>query len=184
MVSSGKHLVLRHPLQYEHDQSRSYLPSAAGQAAYYQAETCGGLAVCQPLNRISNHHHFQGENPAEEVFFNKPTSQPEGTGTPLQKAYTQDPYRSCSWQLPKTESEVPRMSSDVGVSRIWNRMLDAAFDNSNRRKHGMGLMGKIPRKRRMMRHVPEPSRKRKLGGNSCDHRPYFTHWVTAVQVAE
>ena len=40
--------------------------------------------------------------------------------------------RSCSWQLPKTESEVPRMSSDVGVSRIWNRMLDAAFDNSNR----------------------------------------------------
>lgn len=24
------------------------------------------------------------------------------------------------------------MSSDVGVSRIWNRMLDAAFDNSNR----------------------------------------------------
>ena len=41
-------------------------------------------------------------------------------------------FRSCSWQLPKTESEVPRMSSDVGVSRIWNRMLDAAFDNSNR----------------------------------------------------
>jgi hypothetical protein len=30
------------------------------------------------------------------------------------------------------ESEVPRMCSDVGVSRIWNRMLDAAFDNSNR----------------------------------------------------
>ena len=43
-------------------------------------------------------------------------------------------FRSCSWQLPKTESEVPRMSSDVGVSRIWNRMLDAAFDNSNRYK--------------------------------------------------
>ena len=51
-----------------------------------------------------------------------------------------------------------------------------------RRKHGMGLMGKIPRKRRMMRHVPEPSRKRKLGGNSCDHRPYFTYWVSFVQL--
>ena len=50
-----------------HTVSRSYLPSAAGQAAYYQAETCGGLAVCQPLTRISNHHHFQGESPAEEV---------------------------------------------------------------------------------------------------------------------
>ena len=46
---------------------RSYLPSAAGQAAYYQAETCGGLAVCQPLTRITQHHHLQGESPAEEV---------------------------------------------------------------------------------------------------------------------
>ena len=48
--------------------------------------------------------------------------------------------RSCSWQLPKTESEVPRMSSDVGVSRIWNRMLDAAFDNSNRYVHTNNLL--------------------------------------------
>ena len=56
-----------HPLLSDHLTSRSYLPSAAGQAAYYQAETCGGLAVCQPLTRISNHQHFQGENPAEEV---------------------------------------------------------------------------------------------------------------------
>ena len=57
----------QHPLVCDHLVSRSYLPSAAGQAAYYQAETCGGLAVCQPLTRISNHQHFQGENPAEEV---------------------------------------------------------------------------------------------------------------------
>ena len=57
----------QHPLVCDHLVSRSYLPSAAGQAAYYQAETCGGLAVCQPLTRISNHHHAQGENPAEEV---------------------------------------------------------------------------------------------------------------------
>jgi len=220
-LSGGQHV-----LEAEHLASRSYLPSAAGQAAYYQvlsslehlldqlfhlnfhqAETCGGLAVCQPLTRISNHHHFQGENPAEEVFFNKPTSQPEVLGTPMQKPYTQDPYRglpekvakagenyhypyynycacrSCSWQLPKTENEVPRMSSDVGVSRIWNRMLDAAFDNSNRRKHGMGLLGKVMRKRRLTRRMPESSRKRKLGGNARDHRPYFTHWVTFVQVA-
>jgi len=205
MVSSFKHKAEQHPLEGDHLQSRSYLPSAAGQAAYYQAETCGGLAVCQPLTRISNHHHFSGESPAEEVFFNKPTSQPESSMTSIQKQYTQDPYRficslstadyyyqypyyycncrSCSWQLPKTENEVPRMSSDVGVSRIWNRMLDAAFDNSNRRKHGMGLLGKVMRKRRLTRRMPESSRKRKLGGNSKDHRPYFTYWVTFVQVA-
>ncbi len=34
------------------------------------------------------------------------------------------------------------MSSDVGASRIWNRLLDAAFDNSDRRKHGMGAIGR------------------------------------------
>ena len=28
------------------------------------------------------------------------------------------------------------------------------------------------------------SRKRKLGGNARDHRPYFTHWVTFVQVKD
>jgi hypothetical protein len=47
----------------------------------------------------------------------------------------------------------------------------------------MGLLGKVLRKRRPARHMPEPSRKRKLGGNSRDHRPYFTYWVSFVQVA-
>ena len=59
--------LLGHPLVSDHMVSRSYLPSAAGQTAYYQAETLGGLAVCQPLTRLPNHHHFQGESPAEEV---------------------------------------------------------------------------------------------------------------------
>ena len=39
------------------------------------------------------------------------------------------------------------------------------------------------RKKRLTRRMPESSRKRKLGGNSRDHRPYFTYWVTFVQVA-
>ena len=49
-----------------------------------------------------------------------------------------------SWQLPRPEADLsqPRMSSDVGASRIWNRLLDAAFDNSDRRKHGMGIVGR------------------------------------------
>ena len=52
-----------------------------------------------------------------------------------------------------------------------------------RRKHGMGLLGKVMRKKRLTRRMPESSRKRKLGGNSRDHRPYFTYWVTFVQAA-
>ena len=47
----------------------------------------------------------------------------------------------------------------------------------------MGLLGKVMRKKRLSRRLPESSRKRKLGGNSKDHRPYFTYWVTFVQTA-
>ena len=81
-------------------------------------------------------------------------------------------------------ADLPRMSSDVGASRIWNRLLDAAFDNSDRRKHGMGIVGRIVtrRQRRVTRRPPESNRKRKLGGNAGDHRPYFTYWITVVQV--
>jgi len=90
------------------------------------------------------------------------------------------------------------MSSDVGASRIWNRLLDAAFDNSDRRKHGMGAVGRAANARR-----PGANLRRSGGGNSgsssstsmcgrprknvggmgnaLDHRPYFTYWVSAVQ---
>lgn len=115
------------------------------------------------------------------------------------------------------------MSSDVGASRIWNRLLDAAFDNSDRRKHGMGALGRALRgggggRRSRLRggggflrcsstaaysssgwrraaaggggllggglsaaDTSTDPRRRKLGGNAGDHRPYFTYWITAVQ---
>ena len=38
------------------------------------------------------------------------------------------------------------------------------------------------RQRRATRRPPESNRKRKLGGNSGDHRPYFTYWITLVQI--
>ena len=38
------------------------------------------------------------------------------------------------------------------------------------------------RQRRVTRRPPESNRKRKLGGNAGDHRPYFTYWITFVQV--
>ena len=61
--------------------------------------------------------------------------------------------------------------------------LDAAFDNSDRRKHGMGYLGRMMTgRRRAKRRAPESTRKRKLGGNSVDHRPFFTYWMTTVQI--
>ena len=38
------------------------------------------------------------------------------------------------------------------------------------------------RQRRATRRPPESNRKRKLGGNDVDHRPYFTYWITMVQI--
>ncbi|QQP53244.1 Uncharacterized protein FKW44_005654, partial [Caligus rogercresseyi] len=85
---------------------------------------------------------------------------------------------SCSWQLPRPEQDLPRMSSDVGASRIWNRLLDAAFDNSDRRKHGMGVVGRLlHRKRAAKRRGPAAESR-----NSLDYRPYFTYWITFVQI--
>ena len=46
----------------------------------------------------------------------------------------------------------------------------------------MGLLGRLLTKRRAVRRSPESNRKRKLGGNAGDHRPYFTYWMTFVQI--
>ena len=66
-------------------------------------------------------------------------------------------FRTCqqtpSWQLPRPDADLPRMSSDVGASRIWNRLLDAAFDNSDRRKHGMGFVGRMGTKYRKSYYI-------------------------------
>lgn len=35
-----------------------------------------------------------------------------------------------------------RSSAHIGRSRIWNRILDSCFDNSDRRQYGRGLMGR------------------------------------------
>ncbi|TRY68543.1 hypothetical protein TCAL_07253 [Tigriopus californicus] len=180
------HKVPIHQIVAEHDISRSYQPSMTGIAAYYQAEQSGGLAVCPPpLPRVPSSHHLHGESPAEEVFFTKPNCDGDDLSFQKRIAYNSDQYRSCSWQLPRPDAPdlPPRMSSDVGASRIWNRLLDAAFDNSDRRKHGMGVVGRVvSSRRRATRRPPESNRKRKLGGNSSDHRPYFTYWMTTVQI--
>lgn len=31
--------------------------------------------------------------------------------------------------------------SSVGLGRIWNKIMDKAFDNSDRRKFGIGILG-------------------------------------------
>lgn len=39
-----------------------------------------------------------------------------------------------------------RSSAHIGRSRIWNRILDSCFDNSDRRQYGSGIAGRIFRR--------------------------------------
>ncbi|CAG0917588.1 unnamed protein product [Notodromas monacha] len=67
----------------------------------------------------------------------------------------------------------------VGMSRVWRRALDSVFDNSDRRQHGMGFVyryigGSWRKSGRRERRTPRD--------DMDDYRPYFTSWVTAVQI--
>jgi hypothetical protein len=70
---------------------------------------------------------------------------------------------------------------EVGCSRIWSRVLDRVFDNSNRRQYGMGVLGRCFG--RSMKHsVTNKKFVKDQLDNIEDHRPFFTYWVTTVQV--
>ncbi|RXG72692.1 Inactive rhomboid protein 1 [Armadillidium vulgare] len=90
-----------------------------------------------------------------------------------------------------------RGSARIGRCRIWRRILDHCFDNSDRRQYGMGLFGNlylslIPRLKRIKERVmsylllkifnERIKKVRKQLDEIEDYRPYFTWWVTTVQV--
>lgn len=85
------------------------------------------------------------------------------------------------WQRPSS-SEVDSLlrTTDIGMKRIWNRILDHAFDNSDRRQYGMGIVGKFFNRR--FRRDRLTSDVRSQLDDIDDHRPYFTYWVTTVQI--
>ncbi|XP_039290855.1 inactive rhomboid protein 1 isoform X2 [Nilaparvata lugens] len=68
-----------------------------------------------------------------------------------------------------------------GASRIHGQILDTATDNSNRRQYGMGVVGRFfgrSLKRSVMNREPVRTQLEDLE----DHRPFFTYWVTTVQI--
>lgn len=53
--------------------------------------------------------------------------------------------RYSNWQRnPSRRVEDDHMPS-IGMSKIWGRVLDRAFDNSDRRQYGMGFIGRLCR---------------------------------------
>lgn len=87
--------------------------------------------------------------------------------------------RSSNWRRPP--SEPSDSGPEVGCSRIWSRVLDRVFDNSNRRQYGMGVVGRFFG-HSMKRSVTNRKAVREQLDDIEDHRPFFTYWVTTVQV--
>lgn len=83
-----------------------------------------------------------------------------------------------SWHRPPPQVELP--SSDIGLKRIWSKFLAPGFDNFNRRQYGMGLVGRTLNRRIRQERITSDV-KQQLD-DIDDHRPFFTCWVTTVQI--
>ncbi|XP_024940887.1 inactive rhomboid protein 1 isoform X3 [Cephus cinctus] len=110
--------------------------------------------------------------------------------------YTSRPgYRTSSWRRSRDvlgpEDEVTgglqydepvNLRRDInGATRISPSTIDRVFDNSNRRQYGMGIVGRFFGRsfRKSVAHKPDV---KKQLDDIEDHRPYFTYWITTVQV--
>ncbi|XP_033215462.1 inactive rhomboid protein 1 [Belonocnema kinseyi] len=73
------------------------------------------------------------------------------------------------------------LRKEMGGKRIPPATIDRIFDNSNRRLYGMGIVGRFFGRsfRKSVAHKPDV---RKQLDDFEDHRPYFTYWITTVQV--
>ncbi|XP_043241505.1 inactive rhomboid protein 2-like isoform X2 [Amphibalanus amphitrite] len=116
---------------------------------------------------------------ADEVFFDNVPSA-DGAGD------VQDPLQTsrdgAQWQRPPADRDVTDAGPGVGNKRIWSQMLDRVFDNSNRRQYGRGLAGRLFGGRSVRRSVTARSDVVAQMDDLEDHRPYFTYWVTTVQL--
>ncbi|XP_034180503.2 rhomboid-5 isoform X3 [Osmia lignaria lignaria] len=100
--------------------------------------------------------------------------------------------RKTSWSRSRYDSplaEGTRVQQDEGVSlrrdltggtRISPSTIDRIFDNSNRRQYGMGIVGRFLGSFR--KSVSQNPDVRKQLDDFEDNRPYFTYWITTVQI--
>ncbi|XP_034942299.1 inactive rhomboid protein 1 isoform X2 [Chelonus insularis] len=80
----------------------------------------------------------------------------------------------------KQEENIILRREITGRTRISPNTIDRVFDNSNRRQYGMGIIGRFFGSfRRNIAHKPHI---RKQLDDIEDHRPFFTYWITIVQI--
>lgn len=175
-----------------HHRPLSYAASTAGSVFYEESHDSG----LPPSQIFSNTDQL-----VDEVFFDNINSSATNTIAENRDSWTEKQSESLTRSAPVTAPvtdfvdyarpvkhtwhrpsslEPQTSSSDVGMKRIWNKLLDHAFDNSNRRQYGMGVVG------RLLKHSFRQDRitsdvKQQLD-DLDDHRPFFTYWVTTVQI--
>ncbi|XP_015910629.1 inactive rhomboid protein 1 isoform X2 [Parasteatoda tepidariorum] len=103
---------------------------------------------------------------------------PQTTGTPTMDTVDAGRTSSPAWSQAPPQIELP--SSNIGMKRIWNKLLGQEFQNFDRRQYGMGVIGKsLHRKIRQDRITSDVKQQLE---DIDDHRPFFTYWVTTVQI--
>ncbi|XP_037093859.1 inactive rhomboid protein 2-like [Pollicipes pollicipes] len=171
-------LVARGRLQRatQRSSSRSYPPSAGDERL--RLESADGAPPAAKGAAAPPSDVMQAAT--DEVFFDNVPSAADGAGD------IRDPLRdsrdSAQWQRPPAERDVTDAGPGVGHKRIWAQMLDRVFDNSNRRHYGRGLAGRLFGGRTLRRSVAAQSDVATQLDDLEDHRPYFTYWVTTVQL--
>ncbi|KAK0079715.1 hypothetical protein PV325_000896 [Microctonus aethiopoides] len=100
----------------------------------------------------------------------------------LDSRQTDDPRVTSNQQQHQQQGEGVILTREMtGGTRISPNTIDRVFDNSNRRQYGMGIVGKFFG--RSFRHsVAHKPHVRKQLDDIEDHRPFFTYWITTVQV--
>ncbi|UYV82539.1 rom-4 [Cordylochernes scorpioides] len=80
----------------------------------------------------------------------------------------------------KSYREEASSSQEVPPLLISYKILDRSLDNSDRRQYGLGVVGRLFH-RRLRRERITPDVRQQLD-DLYDHRPFFTYWVTTVQI--
>ena len=96
------------------------------------------------------------------------------------RTYSTD-TKKLTWQRIPKRTLMDQRKLQVGGNRILSSIIDRVEDNSNRRQYGKGWVSTIFR-RSFKRSVINEEHVRKQLNNLEDHRPFFTYWITTVQI--
>ncbi|KAK7574159.1 hypothetical protein V9T40_011350 [Parthenolecanium corni] len=185
----GRHR--RRPSSSSRQWSRSYAPSSVPPTP---SSPLDDEVFFDRTSFTQEDFHSRSLGTATVTFSGDPSYDPSGVGSfdqvdsssRVQPRFTATSHRIgkekyYTWRRPSQRLEDDHEVPQIGLSRIWSRFLDRIFDNSDRRQYGMGVVGRVfgrSIKRSVVNREPVKEQLEDLE----DHRPFFTYWVTTVQI--